>query len=142
MSIKHPEAWYPPKQNHGGENIPRLFALILLDEIVARICAQARNFDLPIAQEIDAALLEKDNVLQRLKQEGAYTYFPNRSIFDDYKRMLCLACIKIGSEMGVEDPRTASEEGFDEYKRQFYPDMPTEKALDLARNIVTTWDWE
>jgi len=142
MNSKHPDNWTPPTQNYGGENIPELYARMLLDETVAMLCVQARNFDIPIAQGIDALLAEQNAVTERLKQSGAYFYEPDGSVFMDYKIMRGEAYRKIGKEMGEDDPEEASVLGHQALREQFNSDMSTEEALQLARSIIANWNWK
>jgi len=52
------------------------------------------------------------------------------------------AYLRIGKEQGIEDPEEAMTAGYCALKEQFYAEMSTEEALQLARNIVLSWDWE
>lgn len=142
MSVERPADWHPPAQDHGGENIPELYARMLVDEVVAMMCSKTRNWDLPIARGMDTLTEEQKAMSERLKQSGQYFHQPDGSVFMDYKIMRGEAYRKIGREKGQGDPEEASVAGYQALKEQFNQDMSTEDALQLARSIIAGWDWE
>jgi hypothetical protein len=142
MSIERPAEWHPPAPDHGGEDIPELYARMLVDEVVGMMCAETRNFDLPIAQGIDALTQEQAEISERLKKSGQYFHLPDGSVFMDYKIMRGEAYRKMGREIEKEDPEEASVAGYNILKKKFNSDMSTDDALKLARSIIAGWDWE
>lgn len=142
MSAERRANWRPPSQRHGGENIPELYAQMLVDKVVDMMFARTRNFELPIAQGMDALSSEEKQACERLKQRGQYFYQPDGSIFMDYKIMRGEAYRKIGQTMGEKDPEKASVLGHQVISEQFRPEMSTEEAIQLARNIIANWDWK
>jgi len=49
---------------------------------------------------------------------------------------------KIGRSLGKGNSEEAIKLGFLEYKKKFRPDMSTDEAMTVAREIVSQWDWE
>lgn len=139
--IERPTDWTAPAKDFGGENIPELYAQMLVDEVVGMMYAQTRNFDLPIGTGIDQIEAEQKAVTSRLKDRNLYFHKPDGSIFMDYKIMRGEAYRKIGRGMGIEDPEQASVAGYHAVKEQFRPEMSTDEAMQIARGIIESWDW-
>lgn len=138
MNLEINPNWQPPSKDHGGENIPDLFARMLLNEIVGIMYAKLRK-DLPIENGIDEILDEMKSVNNRLREKGEYFYDPEGSIFMDYKIMREQAYRTIGNEAGKEDTEEAIIYGNKEVKSKFSPEMPVGEALYIAREIVDQW---
>ena len=142
MANERPDNWHPPAQELGGENIPALFAIMLLGDIVGTICRKTKNFSHPITQGMDELEEKEETVFTRLKQSGHFFYQGNGSLFSDFKILRAEANRKTGVAMGVENPNEARVAGFSAVMMKFSPDMPTSEALELAMRIVASWDWE
>jgi len=142
MNVERPASWRPPSREHGGENIPELYAQMLLNEVVAMMFVETRDFNLPIAQGIEAVTAAKNQTSQRLETKGRYFYKPDGSVFMDYKIMCDEAYRRIGQQSGEKDLEKASVLGYQLMKAQFSLDMSTEEALQVARNIINSWNWE
>ena len=136
MSVERPTNWHPPSQKHGGENIPELYAQMLVDEVVGMMFAQTRNFELPIAQGMEALTAEKNQVSQRLKQSGQYFHQPGGSIFMDYKIMRGEAYRKTGQAMGEEDSEKANTLGYQVIKSSLDQTCPQKRQCRLREVLL------
>lgn len=65
-------------------------------------------------------------MIESMKQQGVYFHEPDGSVFMDYKIMREIA---------------SQQFGWESIESQFSPDMSTEEAIQLARNIVANWNW-
>jgi len=143
MSKERPPDWHPPRKDHGGENIPEYFALLLLDAVMGTTIRNTRNFTLPILAGADGISAELDNIRERLIQQQAYFYdTAGNSIYRDYKIMRDEACRKIGRGLDIEDPENALNWGYTKLMSMFDFQMSTTEALELARSIVASGGWE
>ncbi len=144
MQPPSPE-WRPPSKEYGGQDIPRYFALMFLNETIAMICAKAKRFDFPVVAALDVFSAEADRIGEELRAQNLYFYDTegqrDGSVFMDYKLLRNLAYAKVGEEHGANEEHRV-EVGVRALKSQITADMTTEQAFEIAQKIVNTWDWE
>ena len=127
--------WKPPLKNHGGEDIPRLFVIQLLDFSSCQLLLpfyRKGNLDYsnyPITQGLKILVDEAKEVSKRLREKGLF-FYDEGSIYYDFKIMW---------EPGVRELR---EQGKWTYADLFNINMTTEEAFELAQEIVDGWAWE
>lgn len=136
--------WTPPPREFGGENIEGYYAMMLLETVVAMMAAKYRIFEysqIPIAAGFPMISEAMDSVEERLRENLHYYNGPDENLFTDFKKLRGMAERKIGHDMGIADPFEAEIAGSIAIDRKFRPGMTTEAALDIARAIVSEWDW-
>jgi len=126
MSIEKPNNWIPPSKDYEGEDIVNYFALLFLDQTVAMMYAKTKNLNLPILSEFQSFLDQENAVCKRLNDREKY-FYKKGSIFMDYKIM------REESSNNVE---------LQLLKKQFNPNMSAHEAFELAKTIVSNWNWQ
>jgi hypothetical protein len=81
--------WKPPKKDYCGENIPRFYALMVYDQILAILMVKSGIIsDKPIVDKFSSDFLpEKEMITKRMKDKDCFFYKHGGSIFMDYKLM-------------------------------------------------------
>lgn len=134
-------SWQPPSRNYGDENIPELFAMMFLDENLAMMLQENRDPGIPIYAGADENAANRNQITERMQNDGAYFYPQGGSIFMDYKIMRDAACQELGEATGKTDQYDAIVAGNKILKSRFNHHMTTDEALQTARDIVESWKW-
>lgn len=132
--------WTPPKKDHGGQDLPEYFALNICDSFISSIWISHQHSNERIFEGAGEISNKIKEITEKLKNSHKFEY-NNTSIFMVMKIMLDRAYQKIGIQNGENDPQKAINTGFKIVKQRFTKDMTTEKALDVARDFVNSWDW-
>lgn len=140
-----PPEWQPPWRIIEDEDIARYFALQFLNEVLAMIYQNTRNFDIPIAGNVQGIQAEREEIYNRLQMKSMYlsqlSTGEESSIFMDYKYMRQAAEQKMGEALGATDQDAAITAGWRKLFSLFDKNMLPDEALFLAQAIVDTWGW-
>lgn len=109
------------------------------------IYQNTRNFDIPIAGNVQGIQAEREEIYNRLQMKSMYlsqlSTGEESSIFMDYKYMRQAAEQKMGEALGATDQDAAITAGWRKLFSLFDKNMLPDEALFLAQAIVDTWGW-
>ncbi|MFH2118288.1 MAG: hypothetical protein ABII10_00930 [Candidatus Paceibacterota bacterium] len=120
--------WHPPAKEIGGVDIQEYFALMFVFEILGFKLQKNKNFkNYPVFAGLEEIIDRVKEIENLLKKKKLYFYKSNGSIYADYKIM---------------GNRFFEKHSFESTSDQFKLEITTQEALQLARKIVASWDWQ
>ena len=140
MTVERPDELNPLEPNRQGPNLSEYYAQLFVEEVVSIFYARTRRLDYPITQGIEQIVANRVSSVEELKEANTYFLPEGGSVFMDYKTRRDKAFEEAGAALGVEDSEAAISAGSRALRDRFTPDMTTAEALQLARDITSTWD--
>ena len=142
MYPERPKDWTPPPREFGGEDLVEYFAFKFVQEYIGSLVrVYGVDYIPPVAQGYEEMAQIHEGVTARLIDNGHYYDGMESTLFGDYKIMRDDANVRIGINMGIEDPIRAESAGSKRVFGELRPGMTIEQALGVAREIVSSWEW-
>lgn len=161
------DKWQPPKKDHCGEDLTKLYALWLMNqEMTSLLIQEWRTMGEPNIEEMDKKFpatkdlnkvtKEEDDFGQRLKDKDCYFYTDGGSVYDDYKLMRAQAYLKAGgykgnilrardfNQLNVQERAQVEQtiqQGVRVIQGKFNLAMNSDQVLRTAQQIIDQYWW-